>query len=350
MELVSTYPTPIITADDVRVIERYVAEGKLLPLKEDALDKKLTSASSTLAKEIIVNYKIINKSALSWESVENSMIEVSSILVAFADDLTEYGEETVALIKGLDDYKKRKISDMTPAELDSLPPISLDGEDQNDIDDLVKTIQLIKKSSQDKKRKSQAELANLESFKNTLTDTIYPWLGSMIARSNPDDLDDKISRLEIAIRDEKGLLQKALAEKNHTSLTDIFKLLTMDTDVIIEKLKKSVTVRELRDAIEALIKERAKDNEFKAVLRTLYTSMGSLYDVVTPAIKTVQMLNTHWESIIALIDTALKDIENTSNRTLLGIFVKRMEALLRDWNTIKDNSEAVKSVFRLKKA
>jgi hypothetical protein len=347
MEYNSDYPLPVITRDDVRVIERYVKEGKSLPVTNDGVKKALSNAAPQLIDEITKNYATIQTHAKSWEPVQNGMIGVSSILEAFSKDFHEYGDEAVTLVETMSGYKTRKISSLSDDELKSFPTISLDGESQINIPKLEDTIANIKKSILDKKRRSTATLESLKSFKSTLTNTIEPWIGSMIQRSNPDALDAEISRLRIELRKLKDTISSAnIGSNTNHSFLDNF-LIIPNKDQAKQELNDSLTGAKLIKQREETLNQITSSNTLKGVLQTLFISMGSLYDVVSPAIKTLTQLHSHWEAIITLIDDSSSQFSKNTDYAYLGIFVRKLKVMLNDWHNIEVNSAELRNAFRL---
>lgn len=348
MEYGAEYPVPVVTSDDVRVISRYVSEGKLLPLTADGVKNKINNAPDTLITELVDHYKIINAHANSWEKTQDGMITISSVLVAFSKDIHEYGDEAVELVKNMEGYKSRKISDLSDDELNNFPSISLDGDDERQIPTLTDTVKYIKDSIHEKKRKSTAALADLDSFKNTLINVIDPWLGRMIQASGSDALDTEISNIRRSLN---NLAENIAQTQVQPSLThQLFEFATKINPILrlIEENKTSGKPGgDLIKRREELLKQIATDNQLKGAMHTLHIGISSLYDVVNPAIKATMQLHSHWENIILLIDDSSNQFKNNTSYAYLGLFVRKLEALLTDWRAIEDNSTALMNAFRL---
>jgi hypothetical protein len=344
------YAIPIVTNDDIRVIESYVSTGKDLPLTAEGVKKAINNAGDTVVAEVLKNYKIINAHALSWEKTQKSMITVGSVLISFSKDIHEYGDEAVDLITNMDGYKLRKIGDLTADELSAFPSISLDGGDQSKIATLEETIKYIKESINQKKQKSTVALADLDSFKKTLLDTIEPWIGKMIAISNPDALDREISDILRQLNKLKNdVVQAQVKPSFMQEVLGVAVYLSPLTALLNDSKKDGGPGEEFIKRRDKVLDELRNNNELKGVLHTLYIGMGSLYDVVTPTINAVMQLHSHWENILALIDDSLNQFKNKANYAYLGLFVRKLNILLRDWRSIEDNSSAVNEAFRLGK-
>lgn len=342
MEHSIEYPIPVVTNDDVRVIQRYVREGKNIPTTEKDISAAFPSAPEYFISEMKNNYTTIYSHAMSWEQVEQGMIDVSSILVSFAKDICEYGNEAIETIKNMEGYKSRKISSLNSDELNALPRISLDGDDQSDISNLIQTVDYIKSSITDKKRRTTVILKTLETFQKILVTTIEPWIGSMIRRSNPDALSAEISNLRLQLIKQQDALKEAKLGSSKSS-----NFLDWMSDHMYDGVyapKSDEKVKDFVKRIEDLLNKLRTDNSLKGFLETLYTSMGSLYDVVTPAIKTVTQLNAHWDTIILLIDHSSGQFKNYA---LLGLFVRKLETTINDWQKIRNNSTALMNAFRI---
>lgn len=348
MELSADYAIPIVTSDDVRVIQNYVSTAKDLPLTTDGVEKVINNAPATLITEVMNNYKIINAHALSWEKTQNSMITIGSVLIAFSKDIHEYGDEVVVLIKSMEGYKSRKIDDLTTDELNAFPSISLDGNDQSKIATLEQTISYIKDSITQKKQKSIVALADLDSFKKILLGTIEPWIGKMISISNPDALDREISDIVRQLNKlNNDIVQMQVKPSFMHDVLGMARYLSPLAALLVESRKDGGPGEKFIKRRDEILNKLRNDNQLKAVLHTLYIGMGSLYDVVTPAIKAVIQLHSHWENIIALIDDSSNQFKNKTNYAYLGLFVRKLEVLLQDWRSIEDNSTAVRDAFRL---
>lgn len=348
MEYGPEYPIPVVTSDDVRVIARYVDTGKLLPLTAGDVKKELKDAPDTLITDIVTHYKIINKHALSWEKTQQSMIVVSNALVGFSKDLHQYGDDAVKIIKNMENYQSMKIGDLTEDDLSALPAISLNGGDELKIETLQKTIDYIKESIKEKKLKTSAALTELDTFKRTLINEIQPWVGQMIQISNPDTLDTEISNIHRELNrlatDIKQTHTKPSASMDLLEFSPLIRIARAAT----EEMKASgKTGGELIKRREEAISKLAVDNKLKGVLQILKVGMGSLYDVVNPAIIATMQLHSHWENILLLIDQSSNQFKTNANYAFLGMFVRRMEALLRNWSSIQENSDALKDAFRL---
>lgn len=341
-------PVPIVTTDDVRVISRYVSTGKLLPLTAEGVKSQINNAPETLVTEIVNHYKIINTHANSWEKTQDSMIKISSVLVAFSKDIHEYGDEAVEIIKNMEGYKSRKIKDLSEAELETLPSISLDGDDQAKLPNLEQTVKYIKTSINEKKQKSILALADLDSFKNVLSYTIEPWIGQMVQVSNPDALDMQISNIRLELNKlSNDIKQINVKPSQMQTLFEFSRFINPLLALLTEGQKKGTPAADLIKQREEILAKIAGDNQLKGVLHTLYIGMGSLYDVVESAIKAVSQLHSHWENILALIDDALNQFKSTANYAYLGLFVRKLEVLLIDWREIEDNSASLMDAFRL---
>jgi len=345
MEYSSDYLIPIVTSDDVRVISRYVSTGKLLPLTPESVKKEIPNAHDALVSEIVTNYKIINTHANSWEKTQYSMLTISSALVNFSYDIHEYGEEAVNIVTSMTGYKSRKISDLTESELSAFPSISLDGDDQGKVSSLEETIKYIKNSINEKKAKSTVALLQLDAFRNTMLNTIEPWVGKMILASNPDALDKEISRLRLQ-KDQLKADEKKGIDSFYNNLPNQIFFPVLNATVKLIK-NDNTSIEKLTAELNATIDKLNADNKLKLLLHIVNTSMGSLYDVVNPAIRTIAHLHSHWENIILLIDDSLNQFKRDANYAYLGLFVRKLEALLRDWRTIEENSAALEDAFRL---
>ncbi|MGE8099446.1 hypothetical protein [Pseudomonas fluorescens] len=347
MEHGTEYPLPVITSDDVRVIERYVREGKALPVTADDVKKVLPSSPDSLITDVTANYTTIRDHARSWETVQKSMTDISTILIAFSKDVCEYGDDAVTHVKNMEGYKSRKIASLTPQELESFPSISLDGDDQRTIPDLIQTVNYIKKSIIDKKTRSVSALQSLETFKRKLIGEVEPWIGSMIQLSNPDALDTEIANLHREIlKLGDSATQVTLKPTFMGTILGFAKDLAVTLSVI-ERDKKSATGAQLIKRREDALNQIVSRDKFKGILQTLHISMGSLYDAVTPAINTVTHLHSHWEAVIFLIDDSLSRFRSGADYALLGLFVRKLEALLADWRNVENNSTALINAFRL---
>jgi hypothetical protein len=346
MEYSPEYPLPIVTRDDIRVISEYVATGKLLPLTAADVKKEIHNAPENLVTEMVKNYNVINTHAKSWEKTQDSMIKISSVLVAFSLNIHTYGDDAVNVVKAMDGYKTRKIDSLTKDELNSFKSISLDGDDELQIPTLLETVKYLKDSINEKKRKSSVAL--VDSFKNILLNTIEPWVGKMLQASSPDALDTEISN----IRRELIKLTADISEIKikPSFMSDLFhfaQYLSPITLLVADQHSSSKPGGNLIKHREELLQKIATDNKLKGVLHTLNIGMGSLYDVVNPAIKAVTQLHSHWENIIALIDDASNQFKSNTSYAYLGLFVRKLEALLQDWQVIENNSTALMDAFRL---
>jgi hypothetical protein len=340
------YPIPVATENDVRVIERYAREGKALPTTETGVQAKYKDAKPEWLKDITANFSIINTHAKSWESAQANMIEVAALLVGFAKDLCEYGDEAVNIIKDMDGYKTNKISELTPDQLDQFPSISLDADTQEKIPGLDKTVIYIKKSIAEKRGRSVTILNELRTFQRTINETIKPWVGSMINISNPDTLDTEISNLTTQLKKLKEDKAAAAGVKKNTPDDNTTHSPPKLYDWIhgIKGISNDPTVKALEKQIEDSIALLSQDKKFKGFLQVIHISMVSLYDVVTPTITAVIQLQSHWTATEKLIAHSSTQF---SSYKLLGQFVNKMEVMLSDWRTVEQNSTALQEAFRI---
>ncbi|SQH36537.1 alpha-xenorhabdolysin family binary toxin subunit A [Pseudomonas mucidolens] len=348
MERSAEYPIPIVTRDDVRVIERYVAQGQILPLTEDDVHAKYSKyAPATLTREIMQNFRTINTHAQSWQDVQDAMITVSAVLVAFSKDLHEYGDEAVEVIKDMKGYRTNKIDSMTEAQIRELPSISFDGDEQRQMESVEVTVDYIRKSIRAKKADSGSALERLNIFRDTLTNEIEPWIGQMIKVSNPDALDTAIaeSRIEL-VKIKNNIVQMNAPKSNWGLLMDLTNTLHITNTLNDQEMSDSVRAQHIKRREDAL-KKLESNNQLRGMLQTLYVGMGSLYDVVDPAIKAVTQLHGHWENILALIEDSLAQFRRESSYAYLGLFVIKLERVLQDWSHIENNSTTLQNAFRL---
>ncbi|MBV4453145.1 MULTISPECIES: hypothetical protein [Pseudomonas] len=338
------YPIPVLTKDDVRVISVYVSEGKNMPITSTSIAQRFPNEPSAWKPEIEAKFKAIYDHANSWDGVKRSMSELSGILDAFADSFISYGDQAVALIKGMKGYESAGIGSLDAGQIASLPAVSIDGGDAQPFLSLTDAVKSLKAAIDSEKIKTHAILSSVDAFKLTLTNVIEPWLGAMIQASNPDNLNVEISNLRLQITQLKDTVKQSKAGSPKPSVTPLLGLELLLAPLYAAKtdISSHAGVSALSDQLKLKVESLETSVGLRGFITKLHDTMGPLYDAVTPVVNSTAQLHTHWDAVSYEIDNSVHQFTNYS---LLGLFVLKMEAALNDWRNIKANSNVLRDAL-----
>ncbi|MGY2275886.1 MULTISPECIES: hypothetical protein [Pseudomonas] len=338
------YPIPVLTKDDVRVINVYVAEGKNIPITPASIAQRFPNEPTAWKPEIEANFKTIYYHANSWDGVKRSMSELSGILEGFADSFILYGEQAVTLIKGMAGYKSAGIDSLDAGQIASLPAVSLDGGDAQPFSSLTNAVTSLKAAINLEKIKTHVILTDVDTFKRTLTGVIEPWLGAMIQASNPDHLNTEISNLRLQITQLKDTVKQGKAGAPKPSVTPLMGLELLLAPLYAAKSDTSshAGLSALSDQLKLKVESLETSVGLRGFITKLHDTMGPLYDAVTPVVNSTSQLHTHWDAVKYEIDNSVHQLTSYS---VLGLFVLKMEVALNDWRNIKANSHVLRDAL-----
>lgn len=349
-------PGLLVTNEDVRRIRRYVKTGLELPTDLEEVRQLLGGQESDIpgleAEAIQTLYRGINGHARSWSPIEDDMKKVGSDLNVFAGNLITTSQELVAFIKGLESYQQRQVGDLTPEEIDRLPPVAILPEDQQKVPALLGLVNDLKGYINEHSASTQRVKGSVAMFKDNLKDTIAPSVSLKVQLISSNNTNEIISRLnaDIALLNER--INQKIAEYEEYSK---YKWIGFWWGPIGGGISYSIwgpkAARVLRekDALVAEKRELEKQVEqYNRLLSSLLSFQTSLQDLQTRidgASSSVANIESLWVLLEELVDSSYRKLDGITNAMYLVSFVSRFKTVISNWEDIRKQSWDLLTAF-----
>ncbi|KPZ23653.1 Binary cytotoxin component [Pseudomonas syringae pv. viburni] len=215
-EGVARAPGLLITNEDVRSIRRYVNTGLSLPTKLEEVSQLVGGSDNGiagLAPDAIAELHVgIQTHARSWSAIETNMQKVGSDLYVFSGNLITIATNVVDFIKGLESYQTLQVVDLTPAQIDQMPPVAFMDQDSKKIPGLLALVDDLKVYIKDHSASTTRTRVGVTDFKRCLKDEIAPGVALKIRLARSGNAGDEIARLTADVDQLNNRINQKLAE------------------------------------------------------------------------------------------------------------------------------------------
>ncbi|KPX20756.1 putative Binary cytotoxin component [Pseudomonas syringae pv. delphinii] len=355
-EGVARAPGLLITNEDVRSIRRYVNTGLSLPTKLEEVSQLVGGSDNGiagLAPDAIAELHVgIQTHARSWSAIETNMQKVGSDLYVFSGNLITIATNVVDFIKGLESYQTLQVGDLTPAQIDQMPPVALMDQDSKKIPGLLALVDDLKVYIKDHSASTTRTRVGVTDFKRCLKDEIAPGVALKIRLARSGNAGDEIARLTADVDQLNNRINQKLAEYEEYSE---YKWIGFWWGVIGGVVSYSIYGPKATAALsekDHLIKEKRqveltlkKQNRLLGDLLAFETSLQDLKTRIDGAASGVSNIESLWVLLEELVESSHDRIKNTNNALYLVSFVSRFQTLLVNWKEIQIHSFDLLTAF-----
>lgn len=343
---VARAPGLLITNEDVRCIRRYVNTGLELPTTLDEVSQLTGGQDNGIpglgAEAIVELYLGIQAHARSWSTIETAMQKVGSDLYVFSGNLIAIATDVVDFIKGLDSYQTLQVGDLTPSQIDAMPPVALMDQDSKRLPGLLSLVDELKVHIKDHSASTTRTRVGVTDFKRRLKDEIAPGVALKIRLAGSGDADDEIARLTADVDQLNGRINHKLAEYEeyceYKWIGFWWGLVGGAVSLSIFGPKASKALNEKDRLIEEkrqIEKQIKQSNALLSDLLAFETSLQDLKARVDGAASSVSNIESLWVLLEELVDASYDRIKNTNNALYLVSFVSRFQTLMSNWREIQ---------------
>ncbi|RMN50074.1 hypothetical protein SAMN05444506_101193 [Pseudomonas syringae] len=355
-EGVARAPGLLITNEDVRSIRRYVNTGLSLPTKLEEVSQLVGGSDNGiagLAPDAIAELHVgIQTHARSWSAIETNMQKVGSDLYVFSGNLITIASHVVDFIKGLESYQTLQVGDLTPAQIDQMPPVALMDQDSKKIPGLLALVDDLKVYIKHHSASTTRTRVGVTDFKRCLKDEIAPGVALKIRLARSGNAGDEIARLTADIDQLNNRINQKLAEYEEYSE---YKWIGFWWGVIGGVVSYSIYGPKATAALsekDHLIEEKRhieltlkKQSRLLGDLLAFETSLQDLKTRIDGAASGVSNVESLWVLLEELVESSHDRIKNTNNALYLVSFVSRFQTLLANWKEIQTQSFDLLTAF-----
>lgn len=346
----------ILTTEDVRQIRAYVSSGLALPTNPQQVRKLLgnySSGISGLAPEDIRDlYAMIKAHCQTWAPLESDIRKVGSDLYVFSDSLLETARTIVEFITGLESYQILKVADLTPEQIDALPPVALAPNDRQKIPVLMSFFEELKTLLQEHSASTTRVKAGVGEFKNTLSSSIAPDVSLKVQLSNSADTSREVARLngELAILTQR-IDQKTAEYGEYVKYALIgvwWGPIGAAITGSIYGIKAENVRKEKNELIESkrrIEEQLMKLNHLLGLLRTLETNLQDLEGRIDGATVGISGLESIWVLLEELVKSSENRVARLKSATYLAVVVLQFNVVISNWTNIKKQSLELLTAF-----
>ncbi|KPX39885.1 alpha-xenorhabdolysin family binary toxin subunit A [Pseudomonas syringae pv. tagetis] len=336
----------LITNDDVRRIRRYVNTGLELPTTLEEVSQLTGGQDNGIpglgAAAIAELYVAIQAHARSWSEVETAMQKVGSDLYVFSGNLITIATNVVDFIKGLESYQTLQVGDLSPSQIDEMPPVALMDQDSRKLPGLLSLVDELKVYIKEHSASTTRTRVGVTDFKRRLQENIAPGVALKIRLAGSVSGDEEIARLVADVDQLNRRINQKLAEYEEYSE---YKWIGFwwgpvggAVSLSIFGPKASMALAEKDHLIGEKRQIEQKIKQFNALLSDLLAFETSLQDLkarVSGAASGVSNIESLWVLLEELVDSSYDRIKNTNNALYLVSFVSRFQTLMSNWKEIQ---------------
>ncbi|MGN2411385.1 alpha-xenorhabdolysin family binary toxin subunit A [Pseudomonas syringae] len=353
---VARAPGLLITNEDVRRIRRYVNTGLSLPTKLEEVTHLVGGVDNGipgLEPEAICDlYVGIQAHARSWSALETTMQKVGSDLHVFSGNLISIATNVVEFIKSLDSYQTLKVGDLTPGQIEQLPPVAIMDQDSKKLPGLLALVDDLKVYIKEHSASTTSTRVGVTEFKRRLKDDIAPDVALKIRLASSKDGDEEVTRLTAEVDQLNERINQKLAEYEEYSdykwIGFWWGPLGGAISYSIYGPKASSALSEKDSLIEKKSQIEQKIKQFNKLLSDLLAFETSLQDLkarVDGAASGVSNIESLWVLLEELVDSSYDRIKNTNNAVYLVSFVSRFQTLMDNWKSIQSQAFDLLTAF-----
>ncbi|KPB96437.1 alpha-xenorhabdolysin family binary toxin subunit A [Pseudomonas syringae group genomosp. 3] len=353
---VARAPGLLITNEDVRRIRRYVNSGLALPTALDEVSQLtggIDNAIPGLGPDAIAELHAgIQAHARSWSAIETNMQKVGGDLYVFSGNLINIATHVVDFIKGLESYQTLQVGELTPAQIDQMPPVALMDQDSRKIPGLLALVDDLKIHIKDHSASTTRTRVGVTDFKRCLKEEIAPGVALKIRLARSGSAGDEIARLTADVDQLNNRINQKLAEYEEYSE---YKWIGFWWGPIVGALSYSIYGPKASAALgekDHLIEEKRqveltlkKQNRLLGDLLAFETSLQDLKTRIDGAASGVSNIESLWVLLEELVESSYDRIKNTNNAVYLVSFVSRFQTLMSNWKEIQVQSFDLLTAF-----
>lgn len=349
-------PGLLITTEDVRQIRRYVNTGLALPADPQQIKHLLGNYESDIvglkSEDIVRLYLSIRAHAGSWAVLENDMRAVGSDLHVFSGNLIGTVQETVDYIKSLDAWRTLNLEDLTPGQVEQMPPASLEEGDRKKMPGLLALVHELSLHVEAHSASTLRVRDGVAAFKGTLREAIAPEVALKIRLTDAAQVSGDITWLKDEISKLNERIEQKIREYEQYSK---YKWVGWwwgpiggAVSLSIYGPKAAAVLKEKNALVE---QKSARENQvrqldtFIADLHRLETSLQDLKIRIDGAISSTGELESLWSLLKELVDSSARQLETLDNVRLLVIFVSRFKNMISHWQGIQKHALGLLTAF-----
>ncbi|WP_295476507.1 alpha-xenorhabdolysin family binary toxin subunit A [uncultured Pseudomonas sp.] len=349
-------PGLLVTNEDVRAIRRYVNTGLALPTDLQQIRQLLGNYESTVAglspEDIQRLYGDIREHAASWSGLEDDMRAVGSDLHVFAGNLVSTTQDTIEFIQHLDSWRTLGLEDLTPEQLEQMPPTELVEGDRKKLPGLLALVGELKRHIQVHSASTLRVRDGAAQFKGRLREEIAPGVALKIQLANSVEAGNEVTEL----REELRRLNERIDQKTkeyeeyckYRWVGFVWGVIGGAISLSIYGPKASAVLKEK----DQLVKERnsletklRRLDKFLADLHEFETHLQDLKIRIDGAISGVSNVESLWVLLKDLVDSSYRQLESMDDVKLLVIFVSRFRTMIANWQEIQKQALDLLTAF-----
>ncbi|QHD05123.1 hypothetical protein [Pseudomonas sp. R76] len=334
----------IFTATEVASLKSYVSMAQDLPTEVDVIEgryntKKLNEKGLS-ASDMSELFKIIQRNANGWPSIQTDLIALMGKLLEFAELFKISGQGTIDILESIPGYKEfnAQVSGLSQEQINSLPLNSMrEGYDPdlNKVEDIYNDLGI-----EVKKRRDEIEgiEARVSAYKRELSDEVLVAVTAKLNLVGSDPLDREIAELNKEIEKENLAVaenQKILDQMRSMSLWPEFTQIYIVRPAVSSAKKK-------RDQLLIKLGER---NEIKSILESIKILLTGMEVIIAAALDAVRKIESIWTLTLDFARSSVLKITNATKMTKINSLVSMQKGALNDWRIVQDYMQSLKSAF-----
>jgi len=349
-------PGLILTTEDARQIRSYVRTGLELPTDLEQVRQLLGNYSSDIKglapQDIRDLYAMINAHCQTWAPLESDIRKVGSDLYAFSDALLETARTLVEFVTGLESYQSLKVSDLSPEQIDALPPVALAPGDTLKIHILAGFFDELNTLLEEHRVSTTRVKAGVGEFRKTLRGSIAPDVSLKVRLSNSADTSREVARLNGELASLTQRIDQKTAEYGAYVKYALIGVWWGPIGAAITGSIYGIKAENVRKEKNELIESKRrveqqlmKLNTLLGGLRTLETNLEDLEGRIDGATVGIAGLESIWVLLEELVKSSHKRVADLNNATYLAILVLRFNIVISNWLDIKKQSFDLLTAF-----
>lgn len=334
----------IFTATEVASLKSYVSMAQDLPTEVDVIEgryntKKLNEKGLS-ASDMSELFKIIQRNANGWPSIQTDLIALMGKLLEFAELFKISGQGTIDILESIPGYKEfnAQVSGLSQEQINSLPLNSMrEGYDPdlNKVEDIYNDLGI-----EVKKRRDEIEgiEARVSAYKRELSDEVLVAVTAKLNLVGSDPLDREIAELNKEIEKENLAVaenQKILDQMRSMSLWPEFTQIYIVRPAVSSAKKK-------RDQLIIKLGER---NEIKSILENIKILLTAMEVIIAAALDAVRKIESIWTLTLDFARSSVLKITNATKMTKINSLVSMQKGALNDWRIVQDYMQSLKTAF-----
>lgn len=349
-------PGLILTTEDARQIRAYVRSGLALPTDLEQVRRLLGNYSSGikgLALEDIRDlYAMINAHCQTWDPLESDIRKVGSDLNVFSDNLLVTARIIVEFVTSLESYQSLRVSDLTPEQIDALPPVALAAGDKQKIPVLLSFFDELKMLLQEHRASTIRVKTGVRDFHQTLVGNIAPDVSRKLQLSSSAEASREVALLNADLANLTQRIDQKTAEYgqyvNYALIGVWWGPIGAAITGSIYGIKAETVRKEKNELIETKRRvetQLMKLNKLLGLLRVLETNLEDLEGRIDGAMAGITGLESIWVLLDDLVKSSQTRVDGLNNATYLAILVSRFQVVISNWTHIQKQSFDLLTAF-----